>query len=118
MNVPDVTEDGERLADAYDLDVKADGLVEAADAFQARHEASAFPVWLRSRAEDLRAQAEQLVASVPPPEPRHCEVMEINGEQFRIQALAPLTPGDRVAIVQGASALARLLAAQEGEGHG
>lgn len=61
-------EQGERLADAYDLDLKAAGLREAADAWEnlgQPEDPSPIGVWLRCRATQLENQAEQLRDTIP-----------------------------------------------------
>lgn len=85
-------EQGERLADAYDLDLKAAGLREAADAWENLGQPvqrSPIGVWLRARADQLERDSEQLRNSVPTP--ILCQILDVDGQAVRLQA-APGMP--------------------------
>lgn len=84
---------GEKLADAYDLDLQADALRKAADAWEtpAPGTPTSIGLWLRVRADQLEQEAERLRDSVPTPVLG--QVIDVDGEPVRVQA-APDMPDE------------------------
>lgn len=83
-------QEAERLADSCDLDIKAEGLREAADAWERSLSYALIGVdvsgWLRGRADAVEEAAERLRDSVPHPDVGgSCQIVDVDGEPVRIQ---------------------------------
>lgn len=87
---PTDDEQGQRLADAYDLDLKAAALREFADLIDRGPAVplppSVYSTLAREKAEDAEQEAERLRDSVPLPDGTGCQVIEVDGQPVRVRA--------------------------------
>lgn len=114
-------QEAERLADSYDLDLKAEGLREAADAWEQSRPnpypgldfPSGVAEWLRKRAAGVEAEAERLRDGVRLPDcGGPCQVVEVDGEPVRVQGGAEMTAEDRAMFAEVVRATKRRMAAE------
>lgn len=89
MDGPTDDEQGQRLADAFDLDIKAATLREFADLIDRGPAVplrpSVYSALAREQAEDAEREAGRLRASVPAPDTGGCHAIEVDGEPVRVQ---------------------------------